>query len=164
MWDDEVDFVARHLTEGRPRPGFATRVVDRIERSVDAPWWRRPTWLAWPLAVGTVATLSIMIARRPQPTPTAGERAARAVATAVAPAGIEVARAPSSNPPQARRVPASRSSRQRPAELPGPRELPPLALTAIEIESLDVDPMEVPNDVIVTAVAIAPLEVVSLEN
>src|SRR5262245_60112100 len=110
MWDDEVDFVARHRTEGRPRPGFATRVVDRIERSVDAPWWRRSTWLVWALAAGTVAALSIMIARHPQPTPTTDERAARAVATAVAPpAGIEVARAPSSNLPQARRAPPSRS-------------------------------------------------------
>jgi hypothetical protein len=70
-WDDRIDEAARRLTEGRPRTGFATRVVARLE---DRPLRWSPAWLLAPAAAALVILITVVareqtseVARRAMP-------------------------------------------------------------------------------------------------
>ena len=60
MIDDErIDEAARTLTQGEPRPGFRTRVLDRLDRRPA----RSRKWVAVPVAVAAIAVLALMLTR-----------------------------------------------------------------------------------------------------
>ena len=65
-WDDEIDAVARTMTEGEPDGALEARVLARIDRP---RWnWRSP-WILSPIAVAAVLMIAVMLVRlKPAPT------------------------------------------------------------------------------------------------
>jgi hypothetical protein len=61
-WDNQIDDVARQMTEGGPGGSFTARVLTRIDTRDPQPWVRRVVWRWSPVVVAVATALALVIA------------------------------------------------------------------------------------------------------
>ena len=61
-WDNQIDDVARQMTEGGPGGSFTARVLTRVDRRDPRPWVRRVVWRWSPVVVAVATALALVIA------------------------------------------------------------------------------------------------------
>jgi hypothetical protein len=151
--DRAIDQVARELTDGAPRQGFAGRVRQRLEPPQTAFSWR------WPLAAGVAAAAVALVIWLMLPTRTV---------TPIAPATTQVAdRAlpvPSTEAPQIARGPAHESTTQHETSRHAPRIPLPRLQIPVDIEDApQIAAMPALSDLAVKPIEIAELTIAPLE-
>jgi hypothetical protein len=171
MFDDErIDEAARTLTQGEPRPGFRTRVLDRLDRRPA----RSRKWVAVPAAAAAIAILALMLTRE-----SAGPvgRFARPPDATEAPAPPEVAVAdrpavgtsPSESAEPAEKPPRRRSPRVTAVServvlplavaptLESDLTLPAIVVAAVTVPADVIEPLVENETLAIDALSIAPL-------
>src|SRR5262249_43562858 len=137
-WDNEIDIVARAMTEGEPDGALKARVLARLDR----PPARRRLWIFAPVAIAAVGLMGVLLVRGQAPTIDAVRQPDRTVArrtpdaeTSTPPplesVGRDV-RASSGRPPAGTTFDAVKPN-------DSSESLAPLPL---EVESLDVESMD----------------------
>lgn len=134
MWDDDIDEVARALTEARPSTHLKSRVMERIGN--DAP--PRRSWRVWWLMVPAAVTATLAVAlmwpnhRRVEPVPAATP--------------MTTDRSLKPEPPQPT-VAASAGRRQQPVRVaqqpPAGDPIVPAQLEALRVSTLELEPIRV---------------------
>jgi hypothetical protein len=132
MWDDDIDEIARALTEARPSADLKARVMERIGNDAQPRrswrvWWLMPAAVAATLAVGLIWPNH----RRVEPVH--------------APAPMTTDRALKPEPPRPT-VAASAGQRQQPvrvAQQPPAGDPTALQLEALRVSTLELEPIQV---------------------
>ena len=191
-WDNQIDDVARQMTEGGPGGSFTARVLTRIDRRDPRPWVRRVVWRWSPVVVAVATALALVIALarwntgtvRLKPDTTDGKDATTGVVARTSSAsthvGADVAETTANRSDVvsgfSRTVDGSPGSSRTRAATPGPRRttagtietsaradrMESLEPSPILVAPLGVDAMETTAAIAVPGFAVSPLEVPAL--
>ena len=159
-WDNEIDDVARAMTEGAPESALRARVMARIDRQ--GPRWPS-MWIVSPIAVAAVLLIGVMLVRL-RPVPTTVTPQPNATDVQLKPEA-SVARVTSNQP-----KPAAGSAREVVAASRGPvrmtmaasvarqDDMDSLSLAPLDIEPLGVRSMDGMESIQVARLVVPPLE------
>jgi hypothetical protein len=163
-WDNEIDEVARAMTEGEPHGSLKARVLARLEDQ-PRPTWRSP-WILAPIATVAIAVVVAFVMRGPdevrlKPETTAQVRLKPDATPQVRLKPDITAVAPEPTEPVVvsalRRTSTVRSTTV--AAETRTADIDSLAPPPIEIEPIDVDDMENMESLQVPALSVSLLEV-----
>jgi hypothetical protein len=177
-WNNDIDDVARDMTEGGPDGSFKARVLSRIDTDEPRPWPLRSLW-TWSSVIAAAAVLALVFIRppwkadtpstvplKPDTTyvPTDDSTRGGAEAAGARREGTLAATAPATS-----RLPSSpaRSGADSPSPVAVVSEAPVIRVDRIDtlepspirIESLGVEAMETTTAIPVPRLTVAPFEV-----
>ena len=162
MWDDDIDEVARTLTEAQPSAALKARVLARIRDDTrpHAPWQR---WWVWsPVALAIVLILAVVFragwhARPTEAPPALASRAiASPSASLSAPVALETIQATTIRQRLAVASPARADGESMVAPLP------PLTVERLNVERVELKTIPAPETIALKTLELTPLEVAPL--